>query len=204
MSEHLDLLDYRRRVAETYRAVRSGPPSVETWRAWVVARDDLFANHPQTALEDPSSFTGIPYFDYDADWRTTGTLTPTDAWATELGNSGSGTTGFLTAGSVSFELAGRPHELQVLWLNSYGGGIFLPFRDLTNGRTTYSGGRYLLDTAKGADLGHSGDELILDFNYAYHPSCVHSYRWSCPLAPATNHLDVEVTAGERLRIDRAE
>ena len=59
-------------------------------------------------------------------------------------------------------------------------------------------GRYLIDTVKGADLGHDRDEMILDFNYAYHPSCVHDRRWSCPLAPSENWLNIEVRAGERL------
>jgi hypothetical protein len=85
-----------------------------------------------------------------------------------------------------------------MWLNAYGGGVFVPFRDATNGAATYGGGRYLLDTVKGADLGHNGDAMVLDFNYAYHPSCVHSLQWSCPLAPPGNTLDIEVTAGERL------
>jgi uncharacterized protein (DUF1684 family) len=95
-------------------------------------------------------------------------------------------------------LAGRDCRLEVLWLDAYGGGIFIPFRDGSNGDATYGGGRYLLDTVKGADLGHESDRIILDFNYAYHPSCVHSYRWSCPLAPPANQLELVVEAGERL------
>jgi uncharacterized protein (DUF1684 family) len=75
--------------------------------------------------------------------------------------------------------------------------LFLPFRDATNGTSTYGGGRYLLDTAKGADLGSVGDALVVDFNYAYHPSCFHSARWTCPLAPPRNTLAVAVEAGER-------
>jgi hypothetical protein len=64
--------------------------------------------------------------------------------------------------------------------------------------TAEGGGRYLLDTAKGADLGHEGIRVVIDFNYAYHPSCVHDRRWSCPLAPPENTLPVAITAGERL------
>ncbi len=60
----------------------------------------------------------------------------------------------------------------------------------------------MLDTAKGADLGSAGTGgVVLDFNFAYHPSCVHSSQWSCPLAPPENHLRVAIEAGERL--DRA-
>ena len=42
------------------------------------------------------------------------------------------------------------------------------------------------------------DTLVLDFNFAYHASCVYSPRWSCPLAPPANHLEVPIRAGERL------
>ncbi|HVM10097.1 MAG TPA: DUF1684 domain-containing protein [Acidimicrobiales bacterium] len=84
-------------------------------------------------------------------------------------------------------------------LEGYGGGLFLPFRDATAGDTTYGGGRYLLDTVKGADLGSTGSgDLVLDFNFAYHPSCAHDPRWSCPLAPPGSRLDVRMEAGERL------
>ena len=74
----------------------------------------------------------------------------------------------------------------------------MPFRDATNGDTTYGAGRYVLDTVKGADLGGSDGRLIVDFNYAYHPSCTYDPRWSCPLAPPANRLAGPVEAGERM------
>jgi len=77
-------------------------------------------------------------------------------------------------------------------------GLFLPFGDTTNGTTTYGGGRYLLDTAKGADLGGDDGGLVLDFNFAYNPSCAYDPRWVCPLAPPGNRLPVGVEAGERV------
>ena len=83
------------------------------------------------------------------------------------------------------------------WLEGYGGGVFLPFRDATSGRETYGGGRYLLDTVKGADLGAAADGLVLDFNFAYNPSCAYGPQWVCPLAPRANTLDVAVRAGEQ-------
>ncbi|MDQ1485393.1 MAG: uncharacterized protein QOJ62_1086, partial [Actinomycetota bacterium] len=85
-------------------------------------------------------------------------------------------------------------------LRRYGGGVFVPVRDRTAGRTSYGGGRYLIDTVKGADLG--GDtqagRLVIDFNFAYHPSCTYDAAWVCPLAPAGNVLDVDVPVGEQL------
>jgi hypothetical protein len=164
----------------------------------VAERDDLFATHPQSPIEDRSRFSGLPYFPYDPAWRTSGRFTPSDDEFAVVDHSGDGSTRFVKIGVVEFEAAGNPARLEVLWLDSYGGGIFLPFRDATNGGPTYGGGRYLLDTVKGADLGHAGDEIVLDFNYAFHPSCVHSERWSCPLAPPANRLPFPVEAGERL------
>lgn len=178
--------------------MRRGGAGQKTWTEWVAARDALFANHPQSPIEDRETFAGLPYFDHGPSWRTTGRFTPVADQEAILEHSGEGSTRFLTIGTVTFELAGRDSRLDVLWLDAYGGGIFLPFRDATNGDTTYGGGRYLLDTAKGADLGHESHQIVLDFNYAYHPSCVHAYRWSCPLAPLTNQLELVVEAGERL------
>lgn len=197
VSEALDLVDYRRRVAAIYARVRDGDgrPAWERWRA---EREELFRTHPQTPLEDPESFAGLPYYGYDPGWRTVGTLEQGERADFDVSHSGAGATAFTNLGKIRFRVKGHDGSLDALWLNSYGGGLFVPFRDATNGGDTYGGGRYLLDTVKGADLGTDGESIVLDFNYAYHPSCVHSYRWSCPLAPSGNTLDFAVTAGERL------
>ena len=104
-------------------------------------------------------------------------------------------------GIVPFTRIGVAHlpglgDLDVWWLESYGGGVFVPVRDPAP--DTYGGGRYLLDTVKGADLGGSGDRLVVDLNFAYHPSCTYDPRWSCPLAPEGNRLTAVVPAGEQL------
>jgi uncharacterized protein len=88
-------------------------------------------------------------------------------------------------------------ELELFWLEAYGGGLFLPFRDATSGDSTYGAGRYLLDTVKGADLGSEGGRLVLDFNFAYNPSCAYDPKWVCPLSPPANRLAVAVQAGEK-------
>ncbi len=200
----LSLLDYRRRVADGYHRVRAADDPVAAWRQWVVDRDRLFATHPQSPIADGDAFDGLPMFDHDPSWRLVATFTPAtdtdaDGDPQDVAHSGAGATPFTTLGTVRFDRDSDRHDLEVLWLAGYGGGVFLPFRDATNGETTYGGGRYLLDTVKGADLGHDGDRMVLDFNFAYHPSCVHDDRWSCPLAPPANRLDIPVTAGERLR-----
>jgi uncharacterized protein (DUF1684 family) len=88
--------------------------------------------------------------------------------------------------------------LDVWWLAHYGGGLFVPLRDGTAGTQTYGGGRYLLDTVKGADLGERDGRMIVDFNFLYHPSCRYSTQWVCPLAPDGNTTRVPICAGERL------
>lgn len=88
--------------------------------------------------------------------------------------------------------------VDVWWLKQYAGGIFLPLRDGTAGDGSYGGGRYLLDTAKGADLGGSFESLVVDLNFLYHPSCRYNSDWQCPLAPPGNTIAARVEAGERL------
>jgi hypothetical protein len=200
MSEYFELLDYRRTVADLYHTVRGAEPSRTTWETWRTGRDRIFASHPQSPIEDRTKFTALPFFEYDPVWRLEGVFHPEEAIARDISNSGTDSTRFERIGTVAFEIDGRSHSLSVLWLHAYGGGMFIPFRDGTNGDLTYGGGRYLIDTVKGADLGQTNDGLMLDFNYAYHPSCVHSPRWSCPLAPPENSLDVAVTAGEQILI----
>ena len=108
-----------------------------------------------------------------------------------------------TDGVVPFDRIGVARlpgagSLDVWWLGSYGGGVFVPVKDASAGRGTYGGGRYLLDTVKGADLGGEvgSGRLVLDLNFAYNPSCAYDPAWACPLAPPGNVLDVEVPVGE--------
>jgi uncharacterized protein len=196
----LELWDYRRRVHDDYRAVREGGPGEENWNVWRRARDELFATHPQSPVEPDArpAFAGAPFFPYDPAWRFVVEVEVIPGEDLALDHSGQGRTGFRSFGRVRFIADGIEVYLTLFWLEGYGGGVFLPFRDATSGADTYGGGRYLLDTAKGADLGHERDRMVLDFNYAYHPSCVYSPRWSCPLAPPENTLAVGVRAGERL------
>jgi uncharacterized protein (DUF1684 family) len=198
LSQTLDLWDYRRQVNDIYHRLRELGQGEPAWRAWREARDQLFSSHPQSPIEDRSTFRGLGYFDYDPECRVLADFAPVENEPSLIGTSDQGTARFVKSGTLHFEVHGNSAALDVLWLDAYGGGVFLPFRDITNGTSTYGGGRYLLDTVKGADLGHSGEEVVLDFNYAYHPSCVHSPRWSCPLAPPANRLGFAVEAGERL------
>jgi len=195
----LSLLDYRRRVAAVYADVRGADP--ESARArWQTARDELFRTHPQSPFspEARAHFSPLAYYPYDPALRFSLPVMPVDGPTIGLAHSGEGATRAHPFGRVAFEVDGAAADLTLYRLDQYGDGVFLPFRDATNGGETYGGGRYLLDTVKGADLGGSEDTIVLDFNFAYHPSCVHDPRWSCPLAPPANRLEVPIRAGERL------
>ncbi len=199
----LDLWDWRRRMhelgAEVRRRIDEGRP-LEAWHRWRHVRDEMFADHPQSPLpvDRRAGSDGLTYFAYEDAYRVDAEVHPIEEQVLTISHSASGETPFRRFAEARFELHGRQVSLSLYWLDAYGGGVFLPFRDATSGSETYGGGRYLLDTVKGADLGHTDTSVRLDLNFAYHPSCVYSPRWSCPLAPPDNHLDLPVRAGERL------
>lgn len=195
----LALSDWRRRVVDLYGQVREASDPAEAWRMWRAGRDDLFARHPQSPLPGPerASFRGLGYFDYDPSARVLATVDAVEPVTLDIGTSQNGAFRFSRFANARFELDGKSLALELYWLEAYGGGMYLPFADATSGATTYGGGRYLLDTVKGADLGADGDRLVLDFNFAYNPSCAYDSRWICPLAPPANRLPVEIRAGEQ-------
>jgi uncharacterized protein (DUF1684 family) len=195
------LADWRRRVAELYANVRAEPDPERAWHRWRDARRDLFLHHPRSPIPaaQRASYEGPFLYDYDPVARTLADLDDTPLEPLEIGNSDGTTTRFTRFARASFELYGRPGALDVFWLEAYAGGIYLSLRDATSGATTYGGGRYLLDTAKGADLGEEDGRVVLDFNFAYQPSCSYDPAWSCPLPPPANRIPFAVPAGERVR-----
>ena len=157
---------------------------------WRRARDDLFGGHPQTALtlEQQARFAGLRYYPYNPAFAL-----EAEVIRDEEPPPAPGPGRFHRIGFVATPIG----RLALYWIDDYAGGLFLPFRDATAGDTTYGGGRYLLDSAKSADLGSTPDgKLVLDFNFAYHPSCHYNPAWVCPLAPLENRLAVRVEAGE--------
>jgi uncharacterized protein len=196
--DELTLLDWKRRIFELYAEVRDAADAEGAWRRWRAVRDELFASHPQTPLtgEARATFAGLPYFDYDPALRVVGAVESAPHERREIATSGDEPYAFTRFARVRFELEGE-QTLDLYWLEGYGGGVFLSFADATSGRESYGACRYLLDTVKGSDLGGEGDELVLDFNFAYNPSCAYDPRWVCPLAPPGNRLGVAVRAGER-------
>jgi uncharacterized protein (DUF1684 family) len=196
----LELLDWKRRIFGLYAELREAPDAEAAWWRWRAMRDELFRGHPQSPVsaESRAEFGGHSYFDYDPALRMLADIEPADGAQLAIRSSGEEPILFRHFATACFTLAGAPRRLAVYWLEGYGGGVFLPLADATSGTETYGGGRYLLDTVKGADLGEAGGRLVLDFNFAYNPSCAYDPRWVCPLTPPQNRLDVAVRAGERV------
>jgi hypothetical protein len=192
----LDQLGWKREVFALYQRVRELEPEA-SWREWRAGRDRLFATHPQTPLaaDALAGFETLRFFPYDPAFRVTGSVVATEPAVREVESSTGELIRFRQFGFVEFELSGE-QSLPLYWLEGYGGGVFLPFADATSGRQSYGGGRYLLDTVKGADLGGQEGRLVLDFNFAYNPSCAYDPRWTCPLPPRQSRLPLAVTAGE--------
>jgi uncharacterized protein (DUF1684 family) len=199
MDPALELADYRRRVVRLYLAEpRTGRAGVDDFRR---RRDALFRDHAQSALTDAqrSGFRGLSYFGYDRE-AVVRTRVEAQSGGGLLEIDTGGEDGVIRYRRVGV-LAVPWGNLTLYWMEGYGGGLFLPFSDSTAGEETYGAGRYLVDTAKGTlgrglDLDLESGEAVLDFNYAYNPSCAYHSRWACPLAPPENRLGEPIRAGE--------
>jgi uncharacterized protein len=186
--EELDLLDWKRRIFALYTEVRAADDPEAAWRRWCEIRGELYRSHPQSPR-----IGGEPtYFPYDPELRFEASVHAAEPASLDIAGSAGSSTRFRRFAVARF----GNRELELYWLETYGGGIFLPFRDETSGGETYGAGRYLLDTVKGADLGGDDGALVLDFNFAFNPSCAWDDSWACPLAPPANRLQLRVEAGE--------
>ena len=201
----VQIADWRSRVFAMYASVRriAATDPAAAHAHWRSTRDELFGSHPASPLlpEDRADFTGLPITGYDPEWRFELEIHPAlEPRRMDVETGTDGIVPFELLGTVRVPFAG---SLDVWRLTSYGGGIFVPVKDAFAGRPggTYGGGRYLIDTIKGADLGTDASDgeasLVLDFNFAYNPSCAYDPAWACPLAQAGNTLAAEVPVGER-------
>jgi uncharacterized protein len=184
----LEVLDWRRQVAALYLRVRDAPDPVAAHALWCAERQRLFTSHPAS----PNRATILRHAPYDPSWRFEVAVDDdVELVRLEIPTGTDGIVPFERIGQVRLDGIGT---LDVWWLDSYGGGVWLPLRD--RAADTYGGGRYVLDTVKGADLGGGDGTLVVDLNFAYNPSCAYDELWACPLAPPGNVLDLPVDAGE--------
>lgn len=200
----LAVVDWRRRTAALYAQVRTEADPRTAHALWCASRAEMLKSHPASPVptDQRPTYDGPVVAPYDPGLRFEAEIdTGLEPRHLEI------PTG--TDGVVPFERVGRLDlpdvgTLDVWWLASYGGGLFVPIKDALAkpgahagaGSGTYGGGRYLIDTVKGADLGGEGGRLVLDLNFAYNPSCAYDPAWACPLAQPGNTVAVEVMAGE--------
>src|SRR3974377_599775 len=204
MSTELELTSWRGMVGDLYAAVRAGGDPQRGHALWRHGRDELFRSHPQSPLRpgDPLRTPGVPYWPYDPRLRF---AVPRRQAARDMTLSvptSEGTTPMTRLGRVHLP-APVDAVIDLWWLRQYAGGLFLPLRagtgggglsdlwgrrqsagglflplrDGTAGESSYGGGRYLLDTAKGADLGGQARRVIIDLNFLYTPSWRATDTW---------------------------
>ena len=155
MSDYLDLYDYRSRVAEMYhvrkQAILAGEDAATILQRFRGARDELFAQHSQSALdiEQKQKFQGLRYFPYNPAMCVEADIdTDVEPVQLSVAMNAEETMTMTTVGRLHFTLQNVSAALSLYWLNIYGGGLFLPFRDTTSPVESYGGGRYLFDTIK--------------------------------------------------------
>jgi len=175
-------------------------PALEEQRVseWRKERDQFFKTHVRSPLlpEDKSNFKGLKYYRFDARYLFWGrieryifNINNPKYYATFLTNKGTNKR-YIRYGRFRFDLEGKPFSIEI-YKSILSDKLFIPFKDRTNGKETYEGGRYI-DTEI-----LSGYKMVLDFNMAYHPNCAYNDRYTCALPPRENFLEIEIRAGER-------
>jgi len=159
--------------------------------------DDFMAAHPQSPLDDEqrASFTGLAYFETNEELVLEVEVEhfPADEPLLEMETSTGDVRPFRRWGRFSFTVDGQPVSLTIYF---DGHGLFLPFKDATNGTESYGAGRYLDNHRPGLEQ-ISAERIRVDFNFCYNPYCAYSPYYSCPLPPRENWLQVPIRAGEK-------
>lgn len=163
-------------------------------------RDKEFRDPKQSPLEpeEVAHFRGLSYFKVNSTYRVRARFVrtpgekkfgmPTSTGATRI---------YVKYGELKFNLRGRAYSLGVFQSEAlskteeYKNYLLIPFTDLTSGKETYGGGRYIDFEIP------ASEHITLDFNLAYNPSCAYSPRFSCPIPPRENRMSVKIKAGER-------
>ena len=170
--------------------------AVRTFRS---DKDEFFRTNPRSPIPEAAraGFEGLPYFPVDEALRFDGlALEPyggSEPTSFTIPTSDGKLRPAERAGTFRFEVGSVPSTLTAYTFeNDRSGSVFVPFLDATSGTELYGAGRYL-------DIDPDEDgTYTIDFNLAYHPSCVYDIKFSCPLTPAENRLAVRIEAGERL------
>ena len=148
-------------------------------------------------LEEIEEFEGLDYFDYDSAYVITSKIKGGKGKPFEMVTTTERRPVYRKYGHIVFELNGVKNKLNVYQPvidaknKEYGDYLFIPFRDKTSTHETYGGGRYIdmeVPVSK---------SVTIDFNLSYNPYCAYSYRYSCPVPPESNTMNIEIKAGEK-------
>jgi len=154
--------------------------------------------------QDFLNFQGLNYYPSDDNYKVQAKFTKTPDEKYFLMPTSSGRSAkYIKVGVLTFKIGEQELTLAAYqnervetdekWRERYGGAYFVPFKDLTNGKETYSGGRYIYLKVP------QSDSTILDFNLTFNPSCAYgSEEYSCPIPPKENFLQAEIKAGEKI------
>ena len=165
---------------------------------WRRERDDFFRNHQRSPLTplQKKNFKGLRYYPFNPRFIFSGQIdryvlhiNNPEYYATFLTNKGTNKR-YIRYGRFQFKVGEKTFSLEIL-KSILSDLLFIPFKDLTSGKETYEGGRYIE-----AEI-LAGYRMVLDFNMAYHPSCVYNEKFVCVLPPKENTLGIEVLAGEK-------
>jgi uncharacterized protein (DUF1684 family) len=177
-----------------------GDPKLEEKRVleWRKERDTFFKSHQRSPLSprEKRNFKGLNYYPFDPKYVFSGQIeryilhiNNPKYYATFLTNKGINKR-YIRYGKFHFKLNGKEYNIEI-YKSILSDNLFIPFKDKTNGRESYEGGRYI-----DAEI-LPGYKMVLDFNMAYHPSCAYNNNFICVLPPKENTLDVEIRAGEK-------
>lgn len=196
----LAVADWRRHITDLYCQVRTialdDPAAAHA--VWVARRDDLFAHHPASPLLPAAraSFTGLRVAPYDPAFRLSARVRTTAHQRLEV----TSVTGApLLVDRIGRISLGELGDVALWGVRGWGGGVFLPLRDGTTGAVggSFAGGRYVLDTAQGADLGRDADGLlVIDLNFAHNPPAAYDPSWVGPAPTRGNAVSQPVPVGE--------
>jgi len=165
---------------------------------WRKGRDEFFKTHQRSPFnaEEKKAFKGLKYYKFNPNYSFSGEIkrfilhiNNPDYYATFLTNKGMNKR-YIRYGTFRFQLNGKEHTLQI-FKSILSDTLFIPFKDKTNGKETYEGGRYI-----DAEI-LPGYKIVLDFNMAYQPLCAYNEKFICVLPPRENMMEITIPAGER-------
>ena len=165
---------------------------------WRKERDAFFKSHVRSPLtpKEKRSFKGLKYYPFDPRYVFVGQIERTilhinnpEYYATFPTNKGTNKR-YIRYGKFHFKLDGKEYTVEI-YKSILSDALFIPFKDKTNGKESYGGGRYI-----DAEI-LPGYKMVLDFNMAYYPSCAYNDKFICVLPPKENTLNIEIQAGER-------